>query len=186
MAKDKQNSRKSVPNKHLHARTTFLYQAATYLTLQAGANASQTVDSEIVVGQHTEESRLKPSKAALQLGLHLRGVSSKGQVHLSADLKRSICKTCNAILIPSRTSTHVLLNESKGGRKPWADALEVHCNICGSKKRFPVGANRQQNKSERGAKAKDDKKLRGEDSANIELSTTPPVPTNPSQSPGSG
>lgn len=127
MAKDKQPKPKGVPNKHLHARTTFLYQAATYLTLRAG----------------------EPSGLALQLASDLHAVSRKGQVRLSSELKRSVCKTCYAVLIPGRTATQTLENESKQGKKPWADVLVLACTVCGTKKRFPVGAKRPKKKSER-------------------------------------
>ncbi|PVI05839.1 Rpr2-domain-containing protein [Periconia macrospinosa] len=137
MAKDKPPKTKGVPNKHLHARTTFLYQAATYLTLHSATGASASV----------------PSSLALQLGSDLQIVSRKSQVRLSADLKRTICKTCNTVLIPGRTATHTVENDSKGGKKPWADVLVVGCTFCGAKKRFPVGATKQQSKAERKLKA---------------------------------
>jgi ribonuclease P protein subunit RPR2 len=40
MSKVKAPKSKGVPSKHLHARTTFLYQAATYLTLQTALDDS--------------------------------------------------------------------------------------------------------------------------------------------------
>jgi len=43
MAKDKTKS--GVPNKHLHARISFLQQAATYLTLQGQGKPANTLDS---------------------------------------------------------------------------------------------------------------------------------------------
>lgn len=152
MAKVKTQGAKSVPNKHLHARTTFLYQAATYLALQAGARKSslEAVPHDLVeVPKTASPVDRGHSTLAVQLGSHLQAVSLKGQVHLSADVKRSVCKVCNAILIPGRTSKHTLENKSRGGKKPWADVLLIECIICGSKKRFPVGATRQQRKTDR-------------------------------------
>ncbi|KAF2190518.1 Rpr2-domain-containing protein [Zopfia rhizophila CBS 207.26] len=136
---------KRISNKHLHARTTFLYQAATYLALQTGAPGN----AEKLQGSAEHQNVTDQSGLAHQLASHCCAVSLKGQVRLSADLKRSICKTCNAILIPGRSSTHAIENRSKGGIKPWADVLVIECKLCGSKKRFPVGAKRQQRKSER-------------------------------------
>lgn len=153
MAKDKQRSAKSVPNRHLHARITFLYQAATYLTLQATAGQSATASQDTSTASSGNGEETSPSRGilspALQLGSHIRSVSKKGQIHLSSNIKRSICKQCNAILIPGRTSTHTIENKSKGGLKPWADVLEIECNFCGAKKRFPVGAVRQKKKKHR-------------------------------------
>lgn len=151
MAKEKPRGPKGVPNRHLHARTTFLYQAATYLTLHATAEPSQAVDPATA---QPPESNQAASAHALRLASHLRAVSLKGQVRLSADIKRSMCKTCNAILVPGRTATQALENKSKGAKKPWADVLEVGCRNCGSKKRFPVGATRQQKKSKRNSSNK--------------------------------
>jgi len=128
---------KGAPNKHLHARTAFLYQAATYLTLQ------------------TNRSRL-----ALELGSDLQQVSRKAQLHVSKEVKRSICKSCNSILIPGRTATQRIENASKGGRKPWADVLVVQCDLCGGKKRFPIGAKRQGKKCDREALKKQAEKER--------------------------
>jgi ribonuclease P protein subunit RPR2 len=147
MAKDKQPKFKvkGVPNKHLHARSTFLYQAATYLTLRAGASDANKAE------ESTQNSRAPQSHPglALQLGSDLQNVSRKGQVRLSSELKRTICKTCNTVLIPGRTATQIIENESKGGRKSWADVLVITCALCSSKKRFPIGAKRQRKKSER-------------------------------------
>jgi ribonuclease P protein subunit RPR2 len=146
---------KGVPNRHLHARATFLYQAATYLTLQAKTQQSKAASPGSCKITHQTESQGPSNRnmvtSALQLGSHLRSVSMKGQIRLSSNVKRSVCKTCDAILVPGHTSTHTIENKSKGGRKPWADVLEVRCNLCGAKKRFPFGATRQKKKSQRNA-----------------------------------
>jgi ribonuclease P protein subunit RPR2 len=144
---------KGTPNKHLHARTAFLYQAATYLTLQ---NALSEVDKpdhvdisqSVQADQHPSKLR---SPLALELGFDLQQVSRKAQLRLSIDLKRSMCKSCNAILIPGRTATQTMENLSRGGKKPWADVLVVQCDLCGGKKRFPVGAEQQAKQVERKA-----------------------------------
>jgi ribonuclease P protein subunit RPR2 len=133
MSKVKPPKAKGIPNKHLHARSTFLYQAATYLTLQTT----------------TPDIARKHSPLALQLGSDLQQVSRKGQLRLAIDLKRSMCKSCNTILIPGRTATQEIQNPSKGGKKPWADVLVLTCNICGGEKKFPVGAKKQLSKAKR-------------------------------------
>jgi ribonuclease P protein subunit RPR2 len=110
---------KGTPDKHLHARTAFLYQAATYLTLQTALAATS-----------------KPcSPLALELGCELQQVYRKAQLRLSVDLKRSFCKSCNCILVPGRTATQTIENASKGGKKLWADVLVIQCDLCGGKKR---------------------------------------------------
>lgn len=142
MSKVKPPKVKGVPNKHLHARTTFLYQAATYLTMQTAADDT--------AADQTNRPRIqRHSPLALQLGSDLQQVSRKGQLRLSVDLKRSMCKRCNTVLIPGRTATQNIENSSKGGRKPWADILLIECQTCGGKKRFPIGVRKQLSKSRR-------------------------------------
>ena len=150
MSKVKAPKIKGVPNKHLHARTSFLYQAATYLTLQTSTNiAKNTFAPEATQATQPNQSHQNISPLALQLGSDLQQVSRKGQLRLSRDLKRSLCKTCNTVLIPGRTATQIIENQSKHGAKPWADVLVICCNFCTSTKRFPVGAKRQHKKCKR-------------------------------------
>jgi ribonuclease P protein subunit RPR2 len=175
---------KGVPNKHLHARTTFLYQAATYLTLQAATETQEQGKENIGAPNQSSSdaiASIRPRSAlALQIGTHLRAVSLKGQVRLSTELKRTVCKTCNAILIPGRTSTQTVENDSKGGRKPHADVLVIECSFCKSKKRFPVGATRQQKKAKRAFKIKDTSPSKM--SVCFEQSATPTFQTGTDQS----
>lgn len=79
----------------------------------------------------------------------LRSISLKAQIRLSPAIKHSICKRCNTILIPGSTSTNRIENASRGGKKAWADILITTCSVCGTVKRFPVGAKRQQKRAER-------------------------------------
>jgi ribonuclease P protein subunit RPR2 len=160
MSKVKAPKSKGVPSKHLHARTTFLYQAATYLTLQTTLTDSPDVTateplSGEQAGQMTTKRLSGHSPLALQLGSHLQQVTRKAQLRLSVDLKRTMCKRCNTILVHGSTATQTLENTSKGGKKPWADVLVLECKLCGGKKRFPVGAKKQEKKSVRRSVPKD-------------------------------
>lgn len=147
MAKDKAPKPKGIPNKHLHARATFLYQAATYLTLRASVDSNSAGRSKAVPSEPVQIQQ--PSPLALQLGADLHTVSRKAQLRLSVDLKRSMCKSCYAVLVPGHTAIQTIENQSKGGKKPWADVLVITCNRCGSKRRTPVGAKRQSKKRNR-------------------------------------
>jgi ribonuclease P protein subunit RPR2 len=151
MSKVKAPKAKGIPNKHLHARSSFLYQAATYLTLQTMPHHEAT--ASIAQGEQADFDAAPRSQQqlsiALELGSDLQQVSRKGQLRLAVDLKRTLCKSCNTILVPGRTATHIIENPSKDGRKPWADVLVVTCGICGGKKRFPVGAAPRLKKSKR-------------------------------------
>ena len=147
MSKVKPPKSKGIPSKHLHARTAFLYQAATYLTLQTSPNDTFQA-SEDLAQTHSYRS-VHCSPIPLQLGSDLQQVSRKAQLRLSVDVKRTICKRCNTILIHGRTATQAIENASKGGKKPWADVLVLECKVCGGKKRFPVGIDRQAKKGAR-------------------------------------
>ncbi|KAF1940645.1 Rpr2-domain-containing protein [Clathrospora elynae] len=154
MSKAKPPKAKGIPNKHLHARSTFLYQAATYLTLQTAARDNSTTPDATQGEQalhHGEPVIQRHSPLALQLGSDLQQVSRKAQLRLAVDLKRSMCKSCNAVLITGRTATQTIENPSKDGKKPWADVLVLECNLCGGKKRFPVGATKLLKKARREA-----------------------------------
>lgn len=85
---------------------------------------------------------------------HLRSVSLKGQIRLSPAMKHSICKRCDAILIPGSTSSIRVENKSRGGKKAWADVLIVTCCLCNAVKRFPVGAKRQCRRPQRASERK--------------------------------
>jgi len=164
---------KNMPKKHICARASYLYQAATYLAqhTQVGLSTPQKHVS------HTEEMQLLctdvlgiaeqtslgsesmkekttnvgPSSLGSKRHLvsHLRALSLKSQFRLPHDVKRSTCKRCNALLILGSTSSVVLENKSKGSRKPWADIHVIICLSCRTEKRFPVGATRQARKKNR-------------------------------------
>lgn len=182
----------SVPHKHLHARISYLYRAATYL---ATAQTSQHGDQKTVTPPTnlTTVDELKPDKlsklngslvekdlekadnthlkttdgapwsnigkpspidAIAQLGStrllsQLRSVSLKSQIRLSSEMKHSICKRCNTLLISGRTSTNRVENKSRGCKKAWADLLIITCDICGMAKRFPLRAKRQNRRTKR-------------------------------------
>lgn len=161
---------KTVPNKHLHSRISYLYQAANYLANQSAQHAGQTkgkvsaMDVDPNAAQDPANEHREPGANAFPPGLpfyyasHLQSVSMKSQIRLSQDVKHSICKRCNAILIPGSTSSSKIENLSRGGKKPWADVLVVECNVCQAQKRFPVGAKRQPRKNER-TKIKKEKQI---------------------------
>ena len=123
--------------------------------------ATSTADRLIVLGVPTAAqcSARRNNKAThahdhtLGLARHLlcqsRAVSLKSQMRLASQVKRSMCKKCNTLLVNDFTSTSGIENRSRGRRKSWADVLVVECNGCHAKKRIPVGGKRQLRKSER-------------------------------------
>jgi len=162
----------SAPQKHINSRISYLYQAATYLINNSiGQQRIQTVCANIrkgstglndghrqgksvaVYGSESPETNVTSGEVSTlpmsdTVGLprhllsHVRAVSRKSQIRLSPTIKQSICKRCDVLLVPGSTSTVRTENRSRGGRKPWADVLVVTCNLCGTTKRFPVGAKR--------------------------------------------
>jgi ribonuclease P protein subunit RPR2 len=107
---------KQHPNAQLFARMSHLYRASSAL---AGATSSPELSNFYVS--------------------HLRSIAKKNVLRLDPAVKRTICKRCEALLIPGVSSRERIENQSKGGKKRWADVLVVECNACGTVKRFPVG-----------------------------------------------
>jgi ribonuclease P protein subunit RPR2 len=152
MAKSKAQT--SVSNRHIYTRASYLYQAANYLARfperqdDNGQSAAAAPGDE----QHsTSRKRDAQGQRAAQnisrrMVSDLKAVSLKGQVRQSPAMKRSMCKFCATVLIEGRNCHSVIENESKGGRKPWADVLVIRCSTCGNFKRVPVSARRQKRK----------------------------------------
>ncbi|KAB8337094.1 hypothetical protein FH972_021398 [Carpinus fangiana] len=146
------------PNRHLHARVGYLRRAAAYLTqahpVAARSNGSlenpEASSSRNGSAAKGMEELMKVCTGPGQfLIAQARSVSRKAQIRLSPDAKRSMCKKCDAVLIPGQTSEEILENLSKGRSKPWANVLVIRCLVCGTSKRYPVGSKRQLRKSER-------------------------------------
>ncbi|KAF7898408.1 hypothetical protein EAF00_004854 [Botryotinia globosa] len=149
-----------VPNKVLYSRMSYLYQAATYLAIQNQESQEQPAkgtaldssmedvmkDESKAVANATEGSNQALSR---RLITDLRSVSLKGLMRMSPDMKHSICKNCQTLLLEGTTCTAKVENQSKGGKKPWADVLVRKCGTCGLEKRFPLATERQPRKPRR-------------------------------------
>ena len=158
--------------KHLHSRISYLYQAATFLTEAASsepsikhdvptaeemANTGKCEQGSVRLAESSapvEESvigtcRSNPSVLSRPLLAHVRAISRKSQIRITPNIKRSICKRCDALLLPGSTSTSHVENKSRNGSKPWANILVTTCLACGTVKRFPVREKRQMKRRER-------------------------------------
>ena len=155
--------------KHLQARISFLHQAATCMTqiavtqkkpklesmgisedIQTCEARAPLEDTDVAIADKPEgDPHSNAFGMPCHLLSHLRTISRKSQIRLSPATKNAICKRCGVLKIPGSTSTSRTENKSRGGKKPWADVVVVTCNICGTAKRFPVGAKRQSRRSER-------------------------------------
>ncbi|KAI3396327.1 hypothetical protein diail_12293 [Diaporthe ilicicola] len=157
-----------VPNKPSYCRLSFMYQAASLLAVAAKpsqASSNQPAqDAKFDVrfddnGDKPDSNTKRIDRTAARthnmshrLLSDFRSVSLKSQIRVSPDMKRTICKFCDTLLIEGQTCTSTVENTSKGGRKPWADVLVVKCHTCQRAKRFPVNAPRQQRRPLRAAK----------------------------------
>ncbi|KAJ5339371.1 hypothetical protein N7452_006099 [Penicillium brevicompactum] len=178
---DKKGGKKENKNtqSHIRARLDYLHQAAVYLQNQSkqqdgenlsqaphGAQLRQQRQSQSTSGTVHNKSKAEQSTPTSPetegpLGnisrtcvLHLRDVAMKTQIRLPVTLKRTLCKRCATLLKPGVTSSHEIRNESRGGKKPWADVLIVRCLPCGAEKRFPQTEKRAKKLSERGKEKK--------------------------------
>ncbi|CZR51591.1 uncharacterized protein PAC_01468 [Phialocephala subalpina] len=139
-----------VPNKAMHSRISFLYQAATYLTTprqhpEASGNKTEATKQAALGAVRIPADAIGPSINPLsrRLASDLRETSLKAQLRVSPQMKYAICKNCDTILIDGATCTNEVENRSKGGKKLWADVLARKCNTCGIVKRYPLATPRQ-------------------------------------------
>jgi len=123
-------------------------------TTPLATKSSETAKSEIkgLPATPTTQFAAQPYGTQRHLLTHLRGISRKSQLRLSQDIKRSVCKRCDVLLIPGKSSSASVENASRGGKKEWADVYVVRCLGCGGTKRFPIGMQRQKRKGERNSK----------------------------------
>lgn len=144
-----------IPNKVLHSRLSYLYQAAAYLASQKHSNVLVADEKREAIATSRElddDSKKSLQASARHLVKDLRAVSQKTLLRMSPAMKNSICKRCDTMLIDGDTCTSEVENQSKGGKKPWADVLLRKCNVCGSARRFPLGADRQKRRPYRSTK----------------------------------
>jgi ribonuclease P protein subunit RPR2 len=144
----------SAPNKTLHSRVSYLYQAAAYL-----ATRQQKIAETLNKPVNDDEKAVHHSALGIgslslsrKLLSDLRSVSLKGQIRLSPEIKHSICKRCDLMLIDGFTCKSEVENKSKQGKKPWADVLVRTCDSCKSQRRFPVLMDRQKRRPYRTSK----------------------------------
>ena len=138
----------SIQQRHLHSRISFLHQAAAYLATNKSAvqpsqlsNAGSGAGSASRATKSPNENRNGQTRHLLN---QLRGVSKKSQIRLGKDVKHSLCKRCDSLLVSGDTSREETRNDSKDSGKPWADVFEIKCKTCGTLKRFPTGQQRSQ------------------------------------------
>ncbi|KAI1017839.1 hypothetical protein LB504_004214 [Fusarium proliferatum] len=182
MAKGKEP--KGVQNRIIYSRASYLYQAASYLTKQSSTVQNAAAKSSTPSHGHSVSLQTRNEERALknmsrQAISDLRSVTLKAQIRRSPAMKQTICKFCDTLLVEGDTCTSTVENASKGGRKPWADILNINCKTCGNVKRYPVCAPRQKRKHMR----KLDHQKSTEHSSNESKVQGPTAPTTPHETP---
>lgn len=139
MAKPK--GTQGVQSRHLYNRASYLYQAATYFSnLEQSSRYTNKMHSALPCSLHEHKAVQNLSRRMVS---DLRSVALKAMIRQSTDIKSTMCKFCDTLQVEGQTCTSIVENQSKGGRKPWADVLVTRCTTCGHAKRFPVTAPRQ-------------------------------------------
>ncbi|KAH7304922.1 RNAse P Rpr2/Rpp21/SNM1 subunit domain-containing protein [Stachybotrys elegans] len=133
----------AVQGRHIYARASYLYQAASYLSSQAcEVQQSQSAPSDrgLEMDGCGKRALQNLSRQAL---VDMRAVCLKSQIRQTPVIKKTVCKFCDTLLVEGQTCVSVVENRSAGGRKPWADVMVIQCRTCGRAKRYPVSAQRQ-------------------------------------------
>lgn len=138
MAKSKK-TQNSLPNKNIHLRLSFLHEAALYLTTSGSSPSAEVPKSNNRASERKSPIRPDVSTSACSSHLisHMRGVSRRSVIRLDQNVKRSVCKGCDQLLLTEESTLVNTENKSKNQSKPWADVRVVKCRRCGTSKRFP-------------------------------------------------
>ncbi|KAB8294991.1 hypothetical protein EYC80_006940 [Monilinia laxa] len=111
-----------VPNKALYSRMSYLYQAATYLAVQDNGNqnwsikggASDPSMEDVMQCDTKVDANFTGSCQPLSRRLisELRSVSQKGLMRMSPEMKHSMCKNCQTLLMEGTSCTALIENKT--------------------------------------------------------------------------
>lgn len=110
---------KSISNKEHLQRLNYLFQLSVFHTIS--------------------NEQDKNNALARMYAKNVDLIQKKTKSALTPSLKRKMCKQCQRILVPTKTVTQEITNESKS-KKPNNRVLVSTC-ICGKTTRFPFGKN---------------------------------------------
>ena len=117
---------KRVQNMEHFQRLNYLYQISMFNTI------------------FTEPNGTNPLSRGYIRNLDL--ISKKVKGALLPNMKRTICKKCHRLLIPTKTASYQIENTSRRDRSPEkrqkSDEFVIKC-VCGEKKTFKIGVNRR-------------------------------------------
>lgn len=136
------------PQKAMHSRVSYLYQAATFLALQEPHAEDGDKDIELHAAPQLSQNNVSHQEImSRQIVTEIRSIIHKAQLRPSQAVKQSICKNCDTLLLDGSTCVTMVENKSKNGKKPWADVLLRRCTICEKETRIPLAAPRQKRKT---------------------------------------
>ncbi|KAF8527783.1 RNAse P Rpr2/Rpp21/SNM1 subunit domain-containing protein [Gautieria morchelliformis] len=131
--KDEAPNPNSVVNREMFQRLNFLYQASAYLK---GIEASASVPSDGTHINHT--SRDSPRKKGCKrrratlggLGSSyvqcMRNISSKNVIRIDPNVKRTLCKGCDTVLLPGTTASVRVRGSADKSREVVYTCLACH------------------------------------------------------------
>lgn len=135
MAKAKEGKKKGVPNKHLHARITYLHQAANYLSTQSLTSPpSGGVQSATTAGTPNDDKQ----DAATQTPLHPPGTLAIDSCTSQANRKPTPGQPSTATFhpppsgLPLQLTTHLSIIAQKGQIRLSKELKHSICKICSS------------------------------------------------------
>lgn len=114
---------KNIGNKEHFQRLNYLYQLGMFNTIQGTASINDFLSKQYI--------------------RNLDSISKKTKSNLLPNMKRSICKNCKTILVPTKTCTYEIQNKSNSKSETILknDTFIIRCK-CGETKKFKVGQNK--------------------------------------------
>ncbi|CAJ0753726.1 21049_t:CDS:2 [Entrophospora sp. SA101] len=114
-------SSRQIQHRELYQRMNFLYQAATLMTTTSTSNNSSIVSND---------NNKLASVGRFYINT-MKTIGKKQVIRMDPSVKRTLCKKCETLLLPSITS-HVRI---KSCPEP---GLQITCKYCNAKKKFPA------------------------------------------------
>ncbi|KAH9858451.1 RNAse P Rpr2/Rpp21/SNM1 subunit domain-containing protein [Lenzites betulinus] len=136
----------SVANRDIIQRINFLYQASTYLNSisQAGPRESNSEGSsalnvgESSKGKSRKKRKVRHPKDASELSRSyigsMRQVGQKTMVRMDPSIKRTLCKSCDTVLLPGSTVTVRIMPNSRS----YGQSVVYKCLTCNTSRRIPA------------------------------------------------
>ncbi|CAJ0847396.1 2608_t:CDS:2 [Entrophospora sp. SA101] len=112
-------SSRQIQHRELYQRMNFLYQAATLMTTTSTSNNSSIVSND---------NNKLASVGRFYINT-MKTIGKKQVIRMDPSVKRTLCKKCETLLLPSITS-HVRI---KSCPEP---GLQITCKYCNAKKKF--------------------------------------------------